>query len=253
MNRLLYPNPPHLTVVVYPQISEADCFAGVCHAVERMGCSWANVAEVVPWDKSFESRTDLVNEAMVLELDDRAFRTVIAGRTASGRPVTAGFRHSRHGTVLVEYLAAPRADKHPIGVSVASEALGLPVELWRSTHRRQAETLARWSEQLLKDMTEECDALYGGIAVESTPPTPTEMGRADYPMPAEAFLSRRLVEDASVIGQWLSVPMNDVRIEEWPTGWFISAWAPFGGGMRYLPPEGLFTPRSMRKMAEMVS
>ncbi len=162
----LYPEPPHLTIAVYPGLDEVECFANVCALVEEADCTPNGVVEVLPWDRTFEYRSDLADVIQRLRVDGGRHAAIMAGDPATGRPVRAGFAHRKLGVVVAEYLAAPSGDQHPIGVSLGAGALGVPRDLWKGSDRAKASQLAQWSTDLLRVTSASGIALYGGIATK---------------------------------------------------------------------------------------
>lgn len=222
----LYPEPPHLTIAVYPAGSESKCFGAVCELLAQRDCRPSGTIEVAPWEVAFELRSDLVGHSRIIEEEEDHFQRIVAGRDSSRRPVQAGYCRGRSDVVVVQYLASSGSDRHPIAVSINAGALGIPVEMWRMTERNSGRKLARWAVDLLREITTRCDALYGAIGVEFSLATPIELANGVATLPAEVFLSRRLAFDLPGIRDAFADDFRDAETAEWPAGWFYSGVAP---------------------------
>lgn len=231
----LYPEPPHLTIAVYPKGSESECFAAACQQVSQLGCHPNGTVEVAPWDAAFELRSDLAGQSSIVDAEHGEFQRIVAGGDPSGRPVRAGYSRGRSDIAVVEYLAAPRSDRHPIAVSTGAGTLGIPIEMWGKAERRSGEKLARWAVAVLHGIATQCNALYGAIGVEYSLATPSELANRSASLPSEVYLSRRLASDLAEIQDEFANDFRDAEIVEWPDGWFYSAWGPFNSRNVSLP------------------
>jgi hypothetical protein len=233
----LYPEPPHLTIAVYPEGPENECFAAACRVVAGLGGRPTGVLELAPAGVAFEMRADLAGRSSVVEVGRTEFEQMVAGRDPAVRPVRAGYLARPGGIAVVEYLSAWRASRHPIAVSTAAGALGVPVDGWGRGERGAAARSVRWALQVLQGMTTNCAAVYGAIGVECDLATPGELASGAATLPSEIFLSRRAA--AGMPGLWESFADNfrDGEIVEWPTGWFFSGWAPFNSRNVTLSPS----------------
>lgn len=232
-----YPEPPHLTISLYPESTESECFASVCDVVGRAGCVPSGAVEVVPWDITFELRSELAGRSSVMDLSSGQFQHFVSGGDPAWRPVRVNYRIARRGTVLVEYLAATYSDRHPIGVSLAAGELGIPMESWNRRDRNAASKLARWATEVLKEVAVHCRVAYGAIGVEYSLATPSELADDTAALPTEVFLSKRIATDCPHIWDAFVHHFRDGSITEWPTGWFLSGWAPFNPNSVSLPLE----------------
>lgn len=226
----LYPVPPHLTVAVYPEGSERECFAALCRLVEAMGCAPNGAVEVAPWDAKFELRSDLAGRSAILDVKPERFARIVAGEDEEGRAVRAGYRRKGGGLVLVEYLAASGDDRHPIAVSVSADGLGIPIGLWRKSERASAARLADWATNVLREATVGCGVWYGAIGVEYSLATPSELATGAALLTSEVFASRELVDHNADLRKALLDGFRGGVISEWSKGWFYSVWAPFNSG-----------------------
>jgi hypothetical protein len=231
----LYPEPPHLTIAVYPAGSESECFAAVCTLMEQVDCHPNGTVEVAPWEAAFELRSDLAGRSSIVQAERDQFRHIATGSDPSRRPVRAGYRRGRNNVAVVEYIAAPRDDRHPIAVSTEAETLGIPVGKWRKPERALGEQLARWAIDLLQRIATQCDVLYGAIGVEYSLATPSELANGVATLPSEVYLSRRLASDAPGTQGAFEYDFRDAEMTEWPTGWFYSGWSPFNSRNVTLP------------------
>jgi hypothetical protein len=223
----LYPEPPHLTIAVYPEAPESECFAVACGIVEQADCEPSGTVETAPWDMEFELRSDLAGRSSILDLPDDQFRSVVAGNDRSRRPVRAGYRGGPGAVVLVEYLAAPRNDRHPIAVSISAEALGIPTEMWGKQERTSASKSSRWALRILQEISMRTPVAYGAIGIEYSLATPSELASGDSGLPSEVFVSKELASIAPGITDALERDFQGGVVVEWPIGWFYSGWAPF--------------------------
>lgn len=231
----LYPEPPHLTVALYAEQPEHECFAALCRLVEGMGCVANGSVEVAPWDASFELRSDLAGRSAILDVKPDRFSRIVAGEDHSGRAVRAGYKRKGGGLVLVEYLAARGDDRHPVAVSVSADGLGVPADLWRKAERTSAARLADWATEVLRESTVQCGVWYGAIGVEYSLATPSELASGAAMLPSEVFVSRELTDSDTDLEKALSDAFRGGGIFEWPMGWFYSGWAPFNSG-KSMPP-----------------
>jgi hypothetical protein len=230
----LYPEPPHLTVAVYPGVSEEHCFAALCTVTEEAGCGPQGLVEVAPWGRSFELRSDLAGVASKQQVDASRFREIVSGKDGTGRPVRAGYLHKKFGVIVVEYLGASEGDRHPIAVSLGAGPLGIPDELWGKADRSGADRLAEWTKNLLSEASSASRAWYGGIGIEYTLATPSALLGGDAYLPSEVFISRALLASSAGLEAALR---EDFGPEEaaWEHGSFLSAWAPYNGRKVTLP------------------
>lgn len=224
----LYPEPPHLTIAVYSDIDEMRCFATMCEVAEAADCTPSGILEVAPWDVEFEDRSDLAGRLARLD-GVPAYRSTMTGDRSLGRPVRAGFRHRRHGIVVVEYLYARAGDRHPVAVSLGAGPLGLPIELWRKPERAAAERLAAWSVDILRDAASRCRAAFGGIGVEFTLGTPRSLVDGASLLASESYVSRVVLDSDDELRRALRSDFGDAE-QIWDDGEFYSGWAPFNTG-----------------------
>jgi hypothetical protein len=234
----LYPEPPHLTISVYPDSSESECFAAACGVVEGIGCRPSGTVEVAPWEMEFELRSDLAGKSSLLDLQPDRFRSIITGSDRSVRPVRAGYTARGGRVVLVEYLASPHNDLHPIGVTIAAGPLGIPGKLWGRHERTSASRLVRWTLEVLQELTTRYRVAYGAVGVEYSLATPSELASDAATLPSEVFLSRTIATDFPQIKEAFARDYRDGVVIEWPSGWFFSEWEPFSSK------QVSFTPRN---------
>jgi hypothetical protein len=231
----LYPEPPHLTIAVYPNGSEHQCFAALCRLVEEMGCAPSGPIELAPWGADFALRSDLAGRSAILDVKPDRFARIVAGEDSDGWAVRAGFQRKGGGLVLVEYLAAADRDRHPIAVSVAADGLGIPIELWRKPERVSAARLADWATNILRELTVRCEVWYGAIGVEYTLATPSDLANGSASLPSELFVSRPLLDVDAALDEALLGVFSDGVVSEWTGGFFYSGWAPFNSKRATLP------------------
>jgi hypothetical protein len=226
----LYPEPPHLTIAVYPAGTESECFASVCQLLAHLDCHPNGTVEVVPWEAAFELRSDLAGQSSIVHVESSEFQRIVAGSDPSRRPVRAGYRRARGDIVAVEYLAAPRIDRHPVAVSTGAATLGIPVEMWRKGERNAGEKLARWAVTVLREIAAQCDVLYGAIGVEYSLATPSELANGTAVLSSEVYLSRRLASHVPGLQDAFADEFSGAETVELSTGWFYSGWSPFNAG-----------------------
>jgi len=231
----LYPEPPHLTVAVYPDRTEERCFAGMCEVMEELDCGFQGVVEVAPWDASFEFRSDLAGVASTMEVTPDRFRQIVAGRTGPGRPVRAGYSSKLAGVVVIGYGPAPSGDAHPIMASMHAGALGIPMELWSGRDRSAAARLARWTTDALARAVARCEAPYGGIGVEFSLPTPAELRAGTASLASEVFVSRDLLDSDADLDAALTAAVSGGGVTPGPGGTFYSGWAPYNDRNQTVP------------------
>lgn len=222
----IYPAPPHLTVSIYCERPELESFALMHDVASEFGCQPANVVEVAPVDQEFELVSDLGFAKELLKIDSRRYSQLIAGQNPGSRVLRAGLSSRKFGKVVVEYLQRLGPGRHPVAVSLDSDALGVPESLWSAKQRRAAYSMAGWSRALLEVASSRCDALYGAIGVEYSLPTPWQIRTKSPRLPSELFISRHLVSIDGV-GESLRRTFSGGEVREWDNGTFFSGWAPF--------------------------
>ncbi|HET6214684.1 MAG TPA: hypothetical protein VFE14_17595 [Micromonosporaceae bacterium] len=139
----------------------------------------------------------------------------------------AWFVHQINGVVVVEYLPAPLGDRHPIGVSLAARSLGIPEEHWDKGESGAASRLARWTKDLLRNITSKCEAPYGAIGVEIRFATPSQLREGSLHMTSEVFVSRQLLTSHPSLERTLNEDYGQGEALDWPHGTFFSTWAPY--------------------------
>jgi len=219
--------PPHLSVEVYVDSPEEDTFSSLCEVVEQSGCRPNGLIEVVPWSEEFELRSDLATTSRSIEASDERFSGLIRRVEDLGRPVRARYMHKRFGRIVVEYMAGHAGERHPIAISTSAEALGMPDSLWGREEKTSARKLAEWTIALLKAATVSSDALYGGIGVEFTLPTPMKLSSGASFIPSEVFVSRNLLERHKSLLDALIEDFEGSEEAHWDHGVFFSGWAPY--------------------------
>lgn len=231
----LYPEPPHLTIAFYASADEAECFFRICELLQASECSSQGVLEVAPWDRDFELRSDLADVVRRIHADGERLRSLLEGDLSVGRPVRAGFTHRKFGIVVVEYLAAPMQDRHPVGVSLGAGPLGVPPNLWKKADRSKAGRIAEWSKRIMMTGSAACSALYGGIGVEATLATPSALRGGARLLPSEVFVSNAVLASNPNLLQTLRTEFDNNQDASWDHGVFFSAWSPFNDGQITLP------------------
>jgi len=223
----MYPEPPHQIIAVYRDDDEIATFAQLCAVVEASGCAPNGVLKVGPREQDFVSISDLGADVRTVSPSERA--RLIAGDDPALRVVKAGYAHPEFGTVVVEYLLGDPADRHPLAVSMGAGALGMPPERWAGDDRRAADALDAWSRKVLRAAPVQCDALYGGVAVEATLPTPTRLSAGKHHLSQGLYVSQHLLDRDPEAESTLRRAFADGEASEWERGLFCSAWGPHTG------------------------
>lgn len=218
----LYPQPPHLTIAVWVAGDDELAFGQACDSAVEFGCTASGVVEIGPRGRAFGMVQDLEDRSIV-QLGAADFDSMVHGRHPVSRPLKAGFRVKRWGTVIVEHLLGTEAEPHPVAISLSAGALGWPEELSTAKDRKAAYRLAGWATDVLRDLTARTGALYGSIAVEETLPTPTRL-RAGTPVGTLPFLSAKL-PPAVLRAFHTAFPQTHPTV--WPHGTFFPTWKPF--------------------------
>ncbi|MEU7998773.1 hypothetical protein AB0B83_26060 [Micromonospora sp. NPDC049060] len=246
----LYPDPPHLTVAVFPASSDEPAFPAVCDSLVACGAQPAGVLETISPDVDFEAPSDVAETVASMTVASDSFQRIIRGGEPAKRPVRAGFTRGGE-VVVVGLLRRNRGERFPVGVSCFAGALGLPIDLWREADRSAAFEITRWSRRLLQAMTGRLPCAYGSIEVEAPFPTPS-MLRSGAMLGSEVFVARDVLARRPELRAALAEDYDDVG-EEWEAGTFFSGWAPFDSARRMLP----YTPdryqRSSRLLGESLS
>lgn len=246
----LYPDPPHLTVAVFPASSDEPAFSAVCDSLVACGAQPDGVLETISPDVDFEAPSDVAEAVAVTTVPSDSFQRIIRGGEPAKRPVRAGFTRGEGEVLVVELLRRNRGERFPVGVSCSAGALGLPADLWREADRSAAFEITQWSKQLLQVVTGRLPCAYGSIEVEAAFPTPS-MLRSGSMLGSEVFVARDILARRPELRAALAEDYDDVG-EEWEAGTFFSGWAPFDTQRRTLP----YTPdryqRSSRLLGELL-
>lgn len=225
-HRSLYPDPPHVTVAVYPGVAEGSAFAELCAVVADAGCAPRGVFELVPWDRTFEWPSDLAEVCTFWQVGDDEVDRMLAGDNQLGRPIKAGYVHPQFGVVVVEYLGTAAGDRHPVGVSLGAGPQGMPSQWWSDADRRTAARMVEWTTQLLKAASRAVRASYGGIAEEDTLASPSALVQGRW-LQSELFVSRTLLEKDDSLREVLREAFAGDAEAEWGHGSFYSGWGPY--------------------------
>ncbi|MFI5713037.1 hypothetical protein [Kribbella sp. NPDC051620] len=226
----LYPEPPHLTIAVWSPEDEESVFGRACDVVAAAGCVPAGVVQSAPRGQQYAMLQDL-DDRSTAQLDADAFETAVHGRDPVLRPLEAGYRSKRWGTVVVEHLFGTEGEKHPVAVSLAADRLGLPDSTWKASDRKAARRLAEWATGVLRELTLSTGAMYGAIGVEETLPTPSAL-RAGEPAGSVVYVGSAL---PGVQARFRAA----VPGVQWPTGEFFPGWHPFAESPEPVDRKGL--------------
>ncbi|WP_088289921.1 hypothetical protein [Kineosporia sp. A_224] len=234
MNDLLYPEPPHLTASVVAAGAQEDQFSRACTVAVSLGCTGTGAVVVAPWEQSFEFRFHLEDLAARQDLSPGSFDAVVSGAdTTRGRPILAGFRHPTWGVVLVEYLPSGPADQHPIGVTVAADALGIPESLWSSREKTRARKLAAWIISVLTQLVDDDGVLYGALGIELRLPSPTALAGGDAVWASSVYVPDGLADGQVDVPAAFQEALGDAV--SLGRGRLYCGWAPLSGGGEVVP------------------
>lgn len=180
------PSPPHLTIAIWSPEEEESVFERANEVVVELGC--------------------------------------VAIGVVDGK---VGYGCKGRGKVIVERLNwAADGEKSPVAVSLSARALGWPEDLWKPADRKAARSLARWSAGVLRELAGRCGAVYGGIGVEESLPTPAGL-RAGEPIGRLVYVSASVPDIVS--GQFRAAFGSGASVR-WPHGEFFAGWQPFAEG-----------------------
>jgi hypothetical protein len=134
----------------------------------------------------------------------------------------------RQGPMLVQRV--PGHDSRPIEIVMSAGPLG---DLDRP--RRETVAFARHVTALLVAVTQRTRALYGGIGIESTFPTPADLRRGVHTqgVVTDPFFVRRDLLARSGLGSVLAREYR--RTTESPAGTVFASWWPFVDGQAATP------------------
>jgi hypothetical protein len=222
----LYPEPPHLMIAVWVASDDEVAFGQACDTAVEYGCTPSGVVEVAPRGRPFAMLQDLEDRSTA-QLSGAEFESMVHGAGSESRPLKAGYRAKRLGTVIIEHLFGTEKEPHPVAISLSAGALGWPEDPWTSKDRKAAYKLADWATDVLRDLTARTGALYGSIAIEETLPTPTAL-RAGTPISTLPFLSTKL---APAVLRTFHTAFPQTHPVNWPHGTFFPAWHPFARGV----------------------
>jgi hypothetical protein len=188
----VYPSPPHLTIAIWSPEEEESVFEWANDVAVELGCVATGAVDVA----------------------------------AGGQAVKVGYGRKGRGKVIVERLHRTDGEKRPVAVSLSAGALGWLEGLWKSEDRKAAQSLARWSTGVLRELAGRCGAVYGGIGVEETLPTPAGLPAGD-PIGRLVFVSASVPD--TVIDQFRAAFGPGANVL-WPHREFFAGWHPFGSG-----------------------
>jgi hypothetical protein len=223
----MYPDPPHLMIMVYSEEPEIGTFAALCAVAEQCGCEPTGLLQIAPRNQEFDLVADLgdAQERRTVSSPDHA--KLIGGEDPALRVVKAEYSHPGFGIVIVEYLLRYDGDRHPIGVVTYAGPHGMPIELWTDDDRRISGELTQWSRSVLESATSKCDPLYGAISVEQTLQGPSRLMSGDVELPHEVYVAKRLLNRNQAATGRLRSAFTGGNEADWPNGRFYAAWSPY--------------------------
>lgn len=219
----LYPEPPHLSAFVLPELDEKLAILAAWDVLAAQGCEFVGEILVAREHDWFRYITDVERE--VLRLVGPPHELL-----ANHLVLRARFRHPRFGVVSLGLVPAVEfGDAHPLEVAIHAGPLALPGEIWSQTDRRNARRVLAWTEGLLVALAARTDAKYGAIGIESRFPTPAMLAstQADPLRPTTWFWSTRVSAHASAEETALLSTLTMDALSRYPDGTLIRAWRPW--------------------------
>lgn len=241
----LYPDPPHLSVTVYPdRVPSEEAFAVMCRVVRQAGGVPIRDVRVLPRTETFDAISDSDRVRDELRVSERRFDDLEAGRDPVLRAVAAGFTAEPVGLVVVGYSRRAPGDRRPVTALAHAKGLDIPDELSLPGQRRTGERTGIWARELLRAATSALAPLYGMLDIEATMPTPSLLARYRGWL-GDLFVSARLLAATPGLEPGLRECFAEGDVETWDTGLYLSGWAPFNSSGRSVP-----DPSAVRRRAE---
>lgn len=236
-NAALYPDPPHLSVSIYPdRVAEEVAFSAVCRALERRGATPTDRVDTAPSDAAFTSVSDLAEVIEHRRVDAARFAALVHAEDADAgaaegapgehRVIRAGYTVKPVGLAVVGYDRSVPGVPHPISVLADAGPLGLPDDAWSGRERRAAAKVGTWARDLLRAVCAEVDPLYGALAIEDSLPVPAELAAYGDRL-TTVYVSARLLRSRPKLEGRLRDCYADGDVVDWEKGVFLSGWAPF--------------------------
>jgi hypothetical protein len=240
----LYPDPPHISAVVWTPQPETDTFAQMCAAVEALGATPTGTVRTLPLHDTFHWLQGVDTEPQ--EVGDEFHSLVTGAALTDVRVVQAAFEWDGE-PLVVEYSPARPPQIHPIAATLSGGLLGIPADLWDDTQRAAALALAARLRGLLGRAVAETGALYGSLEGESELAAPVELAEGaaiDSPL----FVSTTLINaDPQLLADLRDLRRQDQEIST-SGGHLFIGWAPLrtdGGPSPYERDRNTATGRRM--------
>lgn len=219
----LYPEPPHLSAFVVPEMDSWEALGLAWEVLTAAGCAFAGDVLVAREREWFRDVSDVEREVI---RPSGSPDDLLARRDA----LRIQFRHRGVGTVALGLSSAGEfGEPHPLEVAIHAGPLSLPVEIWSKSDRQSAKRLMGWMEKLLVALAGPTKAQYGAIGIEAAFPPPVVLTREQRSRlwPTTWFWSTQLGSRAAVDEEQLLSTLNQSALSRFQSGTIFRGWRPW--------------------------
>ena len=219
----LYPDPPHLSAFVAPDMDQWEALGVAWDVLIGAGRVFVGDVLVACEHRWFRDVSDVEREVV---RSSGSARDLLA----RGDVLRVQFRHRSIGTVALGLASADEfGQPHPLEIAVHAGALSLPVEIWSKADRQAAKRVMGWMERLLITVAGPTRARYGAIGIESRLPSPASLARAQRSpyWPTTWFWSSQIGADDEVEQEQLLSKLSQSALSRTKEGTLFRAWRPW--------------------------
>jgi hypothetical protein len=219
----LYPEPPHLSAFVAPEVDQWEALSLAWDVLTAAGCVFAGDVLVAREHEWFRDVSDVEREVI---RPSGSPHDLLARRDA----LRIQFRHRMLGTVALGLSSAAEfGEPHPLEVAIHAGPLSIPVEIWSRIERQGAKRVMGWMERLLLALVEPTQAQYGAIGIEAAFPTPAALAKTQCAglQPTTWFWSSQLGSRAAADEERLLSGLDQNALSRSEEGTIFRAWRPW--------------------------